>query len=116
MKSDQAFLGKGDDACICDSSGGTGAVVYAFAPQKPEDAKGIAEALKANADPDWLGIEESKLDGQVCLVIDGKVYFAMYDTGMKPVTGTVAAKARDLVGIFHEYLADNPDASCLSEV
>lgn len=115
MTDDRAFLGKGKDACVCDLAGGTGAFVYVFAPQNPEDAQGIADALKANADPEWWYSEESvKLDGQTCLVIDGKVYFAMYDTKMKPVTGTVAEKARDLVGIFHEYLADDPNASCLS--
>ena len=115
MTDDRAFLGKGKDACVCDLAGGTGALVYVFAPQKPEDAQGIADALKANADPLWMDDEEKgKLDGQTCLVIDGKVYFAMYNTKMKAVTGTVAGKARDLVGIFHEYLADDANASCIS--
>lgn len=115
MTDDSAFLGKGKDACACETADGSGALIYVFAPQKPEDAQGIADALRANAEPEWMGNEEEGiLDGQVCLVIDGKVYFAMYDTKMKPVTGTVAEKARDLVGIFHECLTKDPKASCLS--
>ena len=68
--------------------------------------------LRESANPGWWGGEKD-LDGMVSMVIDGKVFFAMYDTKMKPVNGTIAESARGLVDIFHEYLAAHPEASCL---
>ena len=76
----------------------------------------LVKAFTDNADPQWLDFDGTGLDGMVSGVIGGKAFFAMYDTSMQPVTGKIAEKARDFVDIFHEYLAENPNATCLELV
>ena len=98
-----------DLLCITDNVSRKGSLVYVFVPEEGTDLKKLEESLLANADPKWMDWENGT-DGTVSFVADGKLYFSMYDTNMKPITGKIAEKARDFVEIFHDYLAAHPEA------
>ena len=97
-------------ACIWDAYGDSRAIVYVFTPETDADADAIGKAALDAVDPYW---SEEPFDHQITLAGDGRVFFAMYNDGMEPVTGAVAEKARDFVDMFHAYLKDRPDASTL---
>ncbi len=101
-----------DVLCISDNVSKKGSLVYVIIPEEGTDPETIAESLKANSDPKWMDFEKGT-DGMVSFAENGILYFSMYDTQMEPVTGTIAEKARDLVTVFHEYLASHPDATML---
>ena len=98
--------------CITDFVTNSGALVYVIVPNEGVDPETIIEAFKQNADPQWMNFEKAT-DSMFGKVIDGKVYFAMYNEDMQPVTGKIAEKARDIVDMFHEYVKENPDAGTL---
>ena len=98
--------------CITDFVTNSGALVYIIVPGEGVDPETIAEAFRQNADPKWMDFENGT-DSMFSKVIDGRLYFAMYNQDMKPVADKVAEKARDIADIFHEFIAKNPDASCL---
>ena len=103
-------------SCIYDWVTNSGALIYIMTAEDGTDPAALVKAFVDNADPQWLDFDGTGLDGMVSGVIGGKAIFAMYDTAMQPVTGKIAEKARDFVDIFHEYLAENPDATCLELV
>ncbi len=107
----ESFTGEGlkDSACVWDAFG-SHAFVYIFTPQSGADAQAIADAAKNAVDPYW---SEEPFDRQLTLVSGGRAFFAMYNDGMAPVTGEIAAKASDFAPMFHAFLRENPDASAL---
>ncbi len=109
---DYNFKPVGVKECLCltDYISNAGSVVYVIIPASAENAEKLAEDLKQNADPGWMNFEQPT-DGLVSKAIDGRVYFSVYDTNMKPVEGKIAAGPRDFVDIFHDYLSKHPEAS-----
>lgn len=101
----------GEISCVVDYMGGTGALIYVILPEADADSQALADAMKENAMPDWMNYEKP-LANVESWVIDGKVFLAMYPDELLPVEGPIAGQARDFVELFHNYLAQNPEADC----
>jgi hypothetical protein len=100
-------------ACITDYISGSHALVLVFEPAEGTDAGALAASVAAAMDPYWAEGDEA-LDHHLSLVRGGKVFFALYNDGMKPLTGAIAGRARDFVGMFHDCLKDDPAAAPLA--
>ena len=96
-------------ACIWDAFGEFPTVVYVFEPEEGADAEALARSLENAVDPWWSEKEMNTL----AFTESGKVLFALYPDEMLPVEGEIAGKARDIVDLFHEYLARDPEADPL---
>ncbi len=107
----QSFTGEGlkDSACAWDAFGSR-AIVYVFTPEEGADAQAILDAAENAVDPYW---SETPFDNRLSFASGGRAFFAMYNSGMQPVTGAVAEKARDFVEMFHAYLNDAPEAAAM---
>ncbi len=101
-----------ESICIADYITNSGAIVYVIDLKDGIDPNAFAAEFKSNADPKWMDFENG-IEGMTSLVIDGRVYFAMYNPDMKPIEGKMAEKPRDFVEMFHDYIAKNPEAATL---
>ncbi len=105
--------GTAECACIVDYITGSGSFVYVFTPSSQSKAQILADKLKENVNTEWMFSEDDvKCDKVFSKTAGGKVFLAFYSGSMTPVTGTVAEKARDFVGMFREYAGANENASC----
>lgn len=99
-------------SCIVDYMTASGALVYAVEPEEGVDAEALAEELEANANPNWM-YSEAAPDRILSKVLDGKIFLAMYKSGMTPIEGPIAGKGGDFVKLFHDRRAEAPDEDCL---
>ncbi|MCR4779154.1 MAG: hypothetical protein K5858_09940 [Lachnospiraceae bacterium] len=104
--------GIADCICVADYITNSGAIIYVIDPEEGTDPLSILEGFKANSDPKWMDFEKGT-DSMAGTVIDGRVYFALYNANMQSVEGKIAENARDFVEMFHDYIAENPGASTL---
>ena len=107
----ESFTGEGlkEASCVWDAFDSR-AFIYVFTPAEGADAQTILAAAKNAVDPYW---SEEPFENELLLTAGGKAFFALYNGGMEPVTGMIAAKARDFTEMFHAYLKDHPDAPVL---
>lgn len=110
---ESAPKGVRESACIVDYMSGSGSVFYVLIPEEGADPAALEKSLLDNSMADWMDFEHP-LEQRASMVIDGKVFFALYRDGMTPVTGPIAEKPRDFIEMFHAELARQPERDCLT--
>ena len=98
----------GDSYSVVDYN--TGDVVIVITPAEGKDPETLMKELTENASPSWTGGDGAP-DQTLVKMIEGKVYFALYHSKMRPIT-VYASKARDFIEMFHNYCKANPNATC----
>lgn len=101
-----------ESAAVVDYMSGSGALVYVLEPEEGKDPEVLRQAFSEHLEPNWMFFDEP-LDCQYSVVLDGKVFAAMYRSDMEPVKGPIAANGQDFVEMFHNYVTEHPEADCL---
>lgn len=102
-------------SCIIEFVSGSGSVVYVITIDEGTDADIVIDEMKNHADYKWQSWADESMtpDCVTGKYIDGKVFFAMYRSDLKPIETKVAEKARDLVDIFNDYVNEHKNAPCI---
>lgn len=99
--------------CIVDNYSPKSNLAYVFELEAGADSEAFVKSLEENANMNWNYNDNPATEG-AHVVIENFVFFMVYNDTLGDVDDApVAKKARDIVGIFRDYLKEHPTATAL---